>query len=487
MEQRWTFEDTARAIAESFIKNAKGIPVRRVEIHVEGDSQLLGRLEHEVIVWRYGAEYFPRFRSLDYVDSDLRKYAARCTEMVMKALKWLYRTESPNFDFLTIRSAVKNEVPLAEDEMVQVGMLLAQDFLKLIAGWNSAPGNNDFSVTPRTEILSFNSIEAAWKEELERRNFEEKARVRAVLGQAGNLVFLSHAAVDQEIAAALKKTIEEAITGSEVFVSSDSDDLRPGDAWVEKIQAKLRQARIVVILSTERGVTRRWVWYETGAGWVRGIRVIPCCVGNLRKGQLFPPFHSFQALNGDDAKDLELLLKEVAGELGLTFKKVELSRITKQLKELDYKASVMQPESLSFEERRMRLQAVEVTAYVDQGYPQLFRVLLTNRSKEIIIIRALQLLSLEGVLLASAAEPTKEDQWRIEPRGRCAVEWTPDRNPAGELMSMEQRKRAFKTSFDTEMRIKLYFESLALSMWKECPPVRIQVDVLNNRISQMGV
>jgi hypothetical protein len=488
MEQRWTFENAARAIAERFIKNGKGMPVRRVEIHVEGDSQLLGRLEQELIVWRLSTEYFPRFSAMNYVDDELREYAERCTEMVMQALKWMYRTESPSFNFVAIRSAIKSAVDsTAEDEMISVGMLFARDFLKVIAGWNGVPGDNDFSVTPRAEILGFQSIQIAWKEESERRNSEHQARIGATLGQEGGLVFLSHAAADQEIAAVLKKTIEEAIPGSDVFVSSDSEDLRPGDAWVEKIQSKLRQARIVVILSTERGVSRRWVWYETGAGWIRGIRVIPCCVGNLRKGQLMPPFHGFQALNGDEAKDLELLLKEVAGELGRTFKRLELSSVITKLKELDYEASLMQPESVSFEERRMRMQAIELTAYIDQGYPQLFRVLLTNRSEELVVIRAIQLQSLEGVLLTSPAEPTKNGQWKIEPKGKCPIEWTPNRNPAGELTGIERRKKSVSTSFDTEMRIKLHCESLGLQMWKECPAIRVQVDVLNNRIDQIGV
>ena len=76
-----------------------------------------------------------------------------------------------------------------------------------------------------------------------------------------------------------------------------------------------------------------------------------------------PPFHGFQALNGDEAKVLELLLKEIAGELGLAFNTIELSEVTFRLEELDQTSSLMQPESLSFDERRMRMQAIEPTAY----------------------------------------------------------------------------------------------------------------------------
>ena len=128
-------------------------------------------------------------------------------------------------------------------------------------------------------------------------------------GPESKLVFLSHAAKDQEIAIYLKKIVEEAIPGCDVFVSSDTEDLRPGDEWVRRIRERLREARVLVLLASERGLSRPWVWYETGAGWSREIRTIPCCLGSIRKNNLAAPFSSYQSLNGDEVGDFKSLLR----------------------------------------------------------------------------------------------------------------------------------------------------------------------------------
>ena len=82
---------------------------------------------------------------------------------------------------------------------------------------------------------------------------------QAPTGSKSKLVFLSHAAKDQAIAIRLKQVIENAIVGSDVFVSSDTEDLHPGDEWVGKIQEKPREAKMLIILATDRSLNRPWV------------------------------------------------------------------------------------------------------------------------------------------------------------------------------------------------------------------------------------
>src|SRR5213593_4436948 len=101
---------------------------------------------------------------------------------------------------------------------------------------------------------------------------------------ASTIVFLSHAAADQEIARHLKQVIETCFPQINVFVSSDPEDLPPGDPWVQTVLANLESAKMLLILATERGLNRKWVWFETGAGWSRGLLFIPCCAGKTRKG-----------------------------------------------------------------------------------------------------------------------------------------------------------------------------------------------------------
>jgi|SRR5882762_9027540 len=167
--QEWTPNEVTRLIAERFIQETKGMTVRRAEIGVSGNTQVLVKLEKEWIVQRFGPEYFPRYRALNYLDSQLRGYSERCTEMVLKALKWLYKTDDTNqsFSFLMVRSAAKSTIDrTAEDEMIRLGMLLACGFPHLITGWSGSPRDEGFSLSPRPEILRFKNIQSAWDAEV---------------------------------------------------------------------------------------------------------------------------------------------------------------------------------------------------------------------------------------------------------------------------------------------------------------------------------
>jgi hypothetical protein len=72
------------------------------------------------------------------------------------------------------------------------------------------------------------------------------------------VLFLSHAAIDSEIAMHAKKVIENAFPNIDVFVSSDPEDLTIGDPWVERILKALDLAKLVIVLATERGLGRKW-------------------------------------------------------------------------------------------------------------------------------------------------------------------------------------------------------------------------------------
>ena len=124
----------------------------------------------------------------------------------------------------------------------------------------------------------------------------------------------------------------------DVFVSTDPEDLPPGDPWVETILANLALSKLVLVLATERSINRRWVWFETGAGWVRDRRVIPCCLGKTRKGQLVAPFSSFQGLNIDEEDDLNTLIGTIAKQFGPSDHVPNLREVTSALTRLDVRA-----------------------------------------------------------------------------------------------------------------------------------------------------
>ena len=120
------------------------------------------------------------------------------------------------------------------------------------------------------------------------------------------LVFLSHAAIDEEIAKYLKEIVEKSFSGVKVFLSTDPEDLPLGDPWVETILQNLRAARLLLVLASGRGISRRWVCFELGAEWGQSHKIIPCCLGKLRKGSLSAPFAIHQQVNIDEEQDLKI-------------------------------------------------------------------------------------------------------------------------------------------------------------------------------------
>jgi hypothetical protein len=156
------------------------------------------------------------------------------------------------------------------------------------------------------------------------------------------IVFLSHAAADEEIARHLKQVIEASFPQIKVFVSSDPEDLSPGNPWVQTVLANLRSAKLLLILATERGLSRKWVWFETGAGWSSGPLFIPCFVGKIRKGQLPYPFSGYQALNIDEEGDFGVLVDELTRLFGTARKAPESRTAIVQLTRLEIHAGAME-------------------------------------------------------------------------------------------------------------------------------------------------
>lgn len=155
-------------------------------------------------------------------------------------------------------------------------------------------------------------------------------------------VFISHAAVDEELAAALKRHLQRCFPGLGVFVSSDPEDLQPGDRWIEKILEALKEARCVLAITTTRGLSRKWVWFESGRTWFIDVPLIPCCVGTIRKSELPAPFSSLQALELDVANDVTALEKRLASIFGSTANHGEASAFAATFTRLDIRADEKQ-------------------------------------------------------------------------------------------------------------------------------------------------
>ena len=130
-------------------------------------------------------------------------------------------------------------------------------------------------------------------------------------------VFLSHITEAGSLAAAMKRALEEAVDGLEVFVSGA--DIQLGTAWLNALDSAFDKSKAVLVLCSSRSITRPWVNFESGGGWGRRVQVIPICHAGLTKSELPHPLSIFQAFTLTRANG-EHLIREVVKALGCTLK-----------------------------------------------------------------------------------------------------------------------------------------------------------------------
>lgn len=158
------------------------------------------------------------------------------------------------------------------------------------------------------------------------------------MDERGYSIFISHAAVDEEIARSMKDYIERALPSHRIFVSSDPEDLALGDDWVSVILRALDTAEFVLVLATERGMRRKWVWFEAGRTWFSKVKMLPCCVGSLQKGNLPAPFSGLMAANIDDARDVKALFKSLRDHFGNLTEAPDHEEFARTMSRLDVRA-----------------------------------------------------------------------------------------------------------------------------------------------------
>ncbi|MGL9969447.1 toll/interleukin-1 receptor domain-containing protein [Enterococcus sp. DIV1420a] len=130
-------------------------------------------------------------------------------------------------------------------------------------------------------------------------------------------VFISHISEEATLAKMLKDEIEKKFMGFvEVFVSSDGSSIETGKMWLEQITNALNNADAMIALCSEESVKRPWVNFEMGAGWKKGISVIPACHTNMTVSKLPSPINSLQAVSISNKYGLDKIFEVLANCLG---------------------------------------------------------------------------------------------------------------------------------------------------------------------------
>jgi hypothetical protein len=113
-------------------------------------------------------------------------------------------------------------------------------------------------------------------------------------------VFVSFVHEDLEIATPTQALLKIALGIDDIFMSSDRAQVFAGDNWLRKIEDSLRDAQVIVLMLSNRSVSRPWVNFEAGAAWLTQKPIVPCCYGRMTKTMLPHPYSALQGLNLKD-------------------------------------------------------------------------------------------------------------------------------------------------------------------------------------------
>lgn len=119
-------------------------------------------------------------------------------------------------------------------------------------------------------------------------------------------VFLSHDTRDRADAL----IVRDALTarGLSCFVASES--LPIGSPWQEELLQGVRNARVGVVLLTERAIASQWVLCEVGGLWGAGVPIVPV-LRNIQFAQMPEIISSFQWYTTSDWSNLETFSESV--------------------------------------------------------------------------------------------------------------------------------------------------------------------------------
>ena len=128
-------------------------------------------------------------------------------------------------------------------------------------------------------------------------------------------VFISHIEEEAALASALKDWIESAFLGDvQVFVSHH--DIMSGEQWFRRLEDELADAQILLVLCSNISVSMPWINFETGAGHIKRIPIVPICHSGMSVGSLPKPLSFFQGLVAEDDNFSISVMKDLAKHLG---------------------------------------------------------------------------------------------------------------------------------------------------------------------------
>jgi hypothetical protein len=145
-------------------------------------------------------------------------------------------------------------------------------------------------------------------------------------------IFISHISDEAVLADVFKNRLQRDFPGLlDVFVSSDEVSIEAGANWLEAVESALKTAKIELILCSKTSVKRPWINFEAGAGWLRGVPIVPVCHTGLRPSDLPMPLTVLQAIEANKQPGIDRLYRLIARTIGCDKPSVDFDGIIKEV------------------------------------------------------------------------------------------------------------------------------------------------------------
>jgi hypothetical protein len=344
-----------RRINDRFIRLGKGTPSHEVKAALGRRRHLLDKLIQQKIIQTTPDNLLPCLRVLELEDEATRTYCYNCTEMVLKALKWLYNGSGPKrYTVNEILSATTQRIdPAALPEMVTIGMLFATDFSAYFGGWGSTVDGPIIALDVLDEILDFDSFDSAWREELRKRTDRGFSGERVVDMMKGDnrpdqlagatpvtdvgaasaqsnithledppmpftnhdiLVLISHSSKDAVLASELTEFLRVglALRPEQIRCSSvDGYRLPAGGHTETQLREEVNSTKVLIGLITPNSLSSPYVLFELGARWGAELPMLPLLAG-MQPHEMRGPLSFLNALSASNEAQLHQLLSDIS-------------------------------------------------------------------------------------------------------------------------------------------------------------------------------
>jgi len=136
-------------------------------------------------------------------------------------------------------------------------------------------------------------------------------------------LFLSHAAKDGLSISLLKDRLLS-LTGSalEIFLSSDGQSIPFGRNWVHEVEEALKRAKLMYVFISPAALDSRWVLFESGYAYAKGIRVVPVGILGVDLARIGPPLGLLQGFNVTSGSTMNNLVTIINTTFDYSFEEV---------------------------------------------------------------------------------------------------------------------------------------------------------------------